>query len=242
MSKKPILPSTASYEELLAAMEQEETIITEEVESQPLEIPEVLEYDNNVIPFLSHYQIQPGEYLVSKSQLYTLYKQHVQDPIPALNFHRIVGQFIGHYRNHSGNFYKINIHQFKLSEYMFKIRVGKIKKVDKSKGWRRHFESFLKKKEIEKGNNWLEGYILQEIYRDFCRDRKKRPALGYENFLKMARLYFEHKRVSSTRAVFFKINDKTYNYFTEERKNEFREERRSKKVSKAGNKTKTVRL
>lgn len=240
MSKKPILPSTATYEELLAAMEQEDIVVAEEVESAPQEIPEVLEYDNNVIPFLSHYQIQPGEFLVSKSQLYSLYRQHVMDPIPQLNFHRIVGQFIGHYRNHSGNFYKINLHQFKLSEYMFKLRVGKIKKVDKSKGWRRHFESFLKKKEIEKGNNWLEGYILQEIYRDFCRDRKKRPALGYENFLKMGRLYFEHRRVSSSRAVFFKVNDKAYNYFTEEKKDEFREARRSQKNNKTGNKAKTV--
>ena len=239
-NKKPILPISATYEELLAALEQEEVHIIEPSIQEPA--PEILEYDNNVIPFLSHYSIQPGEFLVSKSQLYSLYRQHVEDPIPALNFHRIVGQFIGHYRNHSGNFYKINLHQFKLSEYMFKMRVGKIKKVDKSKGWRRHFESFLKKKEIEKGTNWLEGYILQEIYRDFCRDRKKRPALGYENFLKLGRLYFDNKRVSSSRAVFFRVNDKAFNYFTEEKKNEFREERRSSKKGNKRQKAKEIGL
>lgn len=241
MSKKPILPSTASYEELLAAMEQEELTMdeVESVETQQ-EIPEILEYDNNVIPFLSHYQIQPGDYLVTKSQLYTLYKQHVDEPLSALSFHRIVGQFIGHFRNYSGNFYKINLHQFKLSEYVFKLRVGKRKKVDKSNTYRKHFEAFMNKMGVERGNKWLEGYILQEIYRDFCRERKKRPSFGYENFLKMARLYLEHRRVSSSRAVFFKINESTYNYFTEERKDEFREARRSQKNNKAGNKTKAV--
>ena len=102
MSKKT-LPTAMTYEELLAAMQASEDASVDEVETVSQPIEEILEYENNVVPFLSHYNIQPGEMTVSKKLLYELYKKHVQDPLEPLQFHRIVGKFIGHYSNYSGS-------------------------------------------------------------------------------------------------------------------------------------------
>lgn len=224
MSKKT-LPSAMTYEELLAAMELEEAI---EVVDNPA-TEEILEYENNVVPFLSHYNIQPGDLTVSKKLLYELYKKHVEEPLEALQFHRIVGKFIGQYANYSGTFYRINQDQFAISAHIFKLFTdSKITKT-KSKTYQNHFNSFLKTKNISKGTHWVQGFVLYEIYRDFCRDRHKRAAFSYRNFHEFLKQNFKHKRLNGNRSLWFAVNEETKSYFTKEQIDDIIEARRSKK-------------
>lgn len=215
-----------SYEELLAAME------SEEAELQPETIQEeVLEYENNVVPFLSHYNIIPGDLAVSKKLLYRLYKKHVDDPVDELSFQRIVGQFLGHYRNYSGNFYKINQDQFALSNHIFKLFTEHTVKKNKSKTFQNRFITFCEAKNVKKGKSWVPGFVIYEIYKDFCRERHKRPAFSYESFIQMLRENFKHKRINSNRSLWFSVNEESKNYFTEEQVNDIIEARRNKKKS-----------
>jgi hypothetical protein len=218
------LPSQASYEELLAALTESE----EETQDEAPEADEVLEFSNNVVPFLSHYQIIPGEFPVTKSLLYKLYRMYSIDPVPQLVFHRIVGEYLPKYSNRSGRFYRINIDQFKISNEIFKLhQKPKVDKV-KSPKWRKRFEAFLKEKNITAGDFWVAGFVIYEIYLDFNRERKKKPVFSYESFHGMLKEYFKNQRKTSNRSLWFKVNETPATYFNREQLNEI-QARRSKK-------------
>lgn len=222
MENKKSLPSTMTYEELLAAMEKEEP--TESVETE-----EILEYENNVVPFLSHFNILPGETVVSKKLLYNLYRVFVSEPVNSLSFNRIVGQFLGHYRNYSGNFYRINQDQFAISQHIFKLFTESHITKTKSVTYQNHFKAFLATKNITKGTHWVQGFVLYEIYRDFCRDRHKQAKFSYSSFYKFLQENFKSRRVSGNRSMWFGVNEEAKNYFTKEQVNDIIEARRDKK-------------
>lgn len=218
-----------SYEELLAAMEQEEVSVPETENSPPAPTEEILEYENNVIPFLSHYNIQPGDLTVSKKLLYELYKRYTNEPVIALTFHRIVGKFIGQYANYSGTFYKINQDQFAITKHIFEhFKQHRVVKT-KSRTYQNHFKSFLTTKNISKGSSWLQGFVLYEIYRDFCRDRHKRAKFSYRNFHDFLKENFKYKRLKGNRSLWFAVNEETTRYFPEEKLKEIIEARRRSK-------------
>lgn len=191
---------------------------------------QVLEHETDVIPFLSHYNITPGATPVNKRLIYKLYKQfYSKDPVNSLQFHRTVGLFITSYWNKSGGFYKLNQDNFTISAHMFKEHNKHRIEKTKSNTFRRHFESFLAKKEIRTGSKWFEGYFLHEVYKDYCREIKlTRPKLGRDNFHKFMKLYFKHRRISDSRAIWYMVNEETLNLLTKEEKDGFKE-RRSKK-------------
>ncbi len=220
MKNKPLTLLTP--EELLKLLEQEDdTSTTESPKSE-----EITEYDNNVVPFLSHYNLVPGDKPLSKKLLYQLYKAHVEDPLNNLQFQKIVGKFLDYYDNINGSFYKVNIDQFKVAKFIFEMRDKKRVKKDRSNTYRRHFENFLQEKEISAGQHWLEGYIIYEIYLEYCRDRKKRPTFSYVNFHGMLKVYFKNQRKTQNRSLWFQVNDKAKTYFTERQIDEFREKRK----------------
>lgn len=213
-----------TYEELLAAMEQEEISVPDAPATE-----EILEYENNVVPFLSHFNVLPGETAVSKKLLYQLYKKYVDEPRDVLSFNRIVGQFLGHYRNYSGNFYMINQDQFAISQHIFKLFTKSHVVKTKSATYQKHFLTFLTTKNVTKGSHWVQGFVLYEIYRDFCRDRHKRAAFSYEAFFKFLKQNFKFKRVNENRSMWFAVNEDTKNYYTKEELDDIIEKRRSKK-------------
>lgn len=211
MSKK-ILPTLLTEAELLAALDGEFPV------SETTDITtEVLEHNNDVIPFLSHYKITPGDTPVNKRLLYRLYKVYYsQDPLPSLQFHHIVGQFLVYYYNRSGGFYKMNQDNFTISTHMFKEHNNKTIEKTKSNTYRRHFEGFLQKKSISAGTKWFEGYLIHEIYKDYCREiNLKTPKLGRDNFHKFMKLYFKNRRISDSRAIWYMVNEATLTILTE---------------------------
>lgn len=201
MSKK-IIPTLLSDEELMNALDSAG-------EAAP-ETEEILEHNNDVIPFLSHYKIEPGEMAVNKKLLYRLYKQYYsKDPLSSRQFHYLVGQFLGYYYNYSGGFYRINQDQFKLSAYMFKEHRKKTIDKTKSNAYRKHFEAFLERKEIEKSSKYIEGYILHDIYKQYCKEiGLTTPKLGRDNFHKMCKLFFKHKRNGDSRVNMYAVETK----------------------------------
>lgn len=220
-NKKPLLPHLASYEELLKALS--------ESAAQEEQVTEILEYNNNVVPFLSHYNIQPGNYPVSKRLLYKLYKNHVDLPLENNSFQRVVSEYLPFYENRNGKFYKINLDQFKVSEYIIKKLNDKKVVKEKSPSYRKHFENFLKQKNIEAGNFWVESFVIYEIYLEFNRNRKKRPLFSYKSFHSMLKTYFKNQRRTSSRVLWFRVNESTSNYFTQEQIDDIKARRSTKK-------------
>lgn len=217
------LPSQLSYEELIAAMAD-----APEVEN------EVLDYTDDVVPFLSNYNVTPGDNLVSKKLLYKLYKTYSNNPQDSVSFATRVGEFVSTKRAGPGEFYCLNQDNFRISQQIFK-QDTKIEKT-KSLTYQKHFQWFLDGQGVKKGTKWVEGFILFFIYKDFCRSKRSNPQLGYENFHKFLKLHFQYRRLKENRSLWFKVDELTHNLLSEEEKNVIREARKKTKETRRGSK------
>lgn len=196
-----VLPSHLSDDELLALLGSDEADV---------ETAEIFEYSDDIVPFLSNYNITPGEALVSKKLLYRLYRAYSKTPIDQRNFHIQIGVFLAPTRTH----FKINIDQFAISKYIYETE--KTRDVAKSLTYHKHFNWFMKEANVSQGGHWLEGFVLFFIYKDFCNSRRVHPKFGYNNFHKFLKLHFPFKRIKENRSLWFKVNEETANIFTKE--------------------------
>lgn len=214
-----ILPSQLTDEEILALLESEE-----EVE---VVAAEVFDYEGDIVPFLSFYNITPGKTQVSKKLLYKLYKAYSKQPIDKLNFTTQLGNFITHDRNH----FLINIDQFAISKHIYETE--KTRDKTKSLTYQKHFNWFMQEGNVQPGNVWLEGFILFYIYKDFCKSRRVHPKFGYNNFHKFLKLHFEYKRIKENRSLWFKVNEVTSTIFSEEERERIRQARTTKETGRS---------
>ena len=212
-----ILPSQLSYEQLMNLLDC----------SESEQDNEILEYMNDVVPFLTNYGITPGDTPVSKKLLYKLYKTYSKNPIGSVEFNIKVGEYISH---KSPSYYYINQDNFAISKHIYK----ESEKRDKTKSltYQKHFNWFLIESKMDKGSKWVEGFILFFIYKDFCKSRRINPKLGYVYFHKFLKLHFQCRRMKENRSLWFKIDQDTYNLLNEEEKNVIREARQKKGRSK----------
>ena len=206
------LPSSLTEEELLALLETAE------------EAPEnaIFTYTDDIVPFLSNYDIQPGTTSVSKKLLYDLYKLYSEEPVSNYEFQLKVGKYLDHDRA----YYKINKDQFIISSVIFSEK--KTKDKTKSLSYQKHFQWFLDNKGVKSGNKWLEGFALFEIYTQFCRERRVHPKLGYKTFHKFLKLHFSYRRVNENRSLWFHVDEKTFNLLTVEQRNAISESRKKR--------------
>jgi hypothetical protein len=219
MSSLKLLPSQLSYEELMEAMGDAEE-----------DLDEVLEHFDDLVPFLSHYRVQPGDSLVSKRLLYKLYRTYSKNPVPRTEFIFRVGEFISSKMAGGLPFFCLNQDNFAISQHIFKQE----KRIEKTKSltYQKHFKWFLDGQKIKPGNKWLEGFILFFIYKQFCREKRIKPKLGSENFHKFLKLHFQYRRRNGNRSLHFKIDSTTHGLLAESEKEVIRDSR--KKSEKAG--------
>ena len=212
-----ILPSQLSYEELINLLGSSE--------SEPTE--QILEYMNDVVPFLTNYGITPGNVPVSKKLLYKLYKTYSKNAIAISEFSTKVGEYIA---DKSSYYYYINYDNFAISKYIY----SETEKRDKTKSliYQKHFNWFITEKQITVGSKWVEGFVLFYIYKDFCKSRRVNPKLGYVNYHKFLKLHFQNKRIKGNRSLWFKVDQDTYNILSNEEKDVIREARQKTRRSK----------
>jgi hypothetical protein len=214
-----VLPSQLTDEEILTLLEAEEKLWDED-------IAKIFDYNDDIVPFLSNYQITPGTTQVSKKLLYKLYKAYSKNPLDNLNFNVKAGTYLSHDRDH----YLINIDQFAISKHIYETQ--KTKDKTKSLSFQKHFGWFVEESKVQQGKVWLEGFILFYIYKDFCRQRRVNPKLGYTNFHKFLKLHFQYKRIKGNRSLWFKVDEQTANIFSEEERERIREARQKTRRSK----------
>jgi hypothetical protein len=212
-----ILPSQLSYEELINLLGS----------SEPEPTEQILEYTNDVVPFLTNYGITPGNVPVSKKLLYKLYKTYSKNAILINEFSTKVGEYI---TDKSTLYYYINYDNFAISKYIYSETV----KRDKTKSliYQKHFNWFITEKQVKTGSKWVEGFVLFYIYKDFCKSRRVNPKLGYVNYHKFLKLHFQNKRIKGNRSLWFKVDQDTYSILSNEEKNVIREARQKTRRSK----------
>jgi len=210
-----------STEDLLNELES-----TEEVES------DVVEFSDDVVLFLNKYNIITGDKSVKREVLYKLYKTFSQFPLTKTQFGRIISYYLSSYSNKRGTWYKVNIDAFKINELTFKtISSRKVNKT-RNKSYVTHFDDICNKIGLKKGNSWIEGYVIYEIYRKWCKAHDKTPLLGYGTLHDFLCLSFDFRRITSNRSMWFRITDDYKKYITEEEIQKIRKERGNKKKPK----------
>jgi len=187
---------------------------------------EILESYNDVVPFLTNYNITPGDTLVSKKLLYKLYKTYSTEPMNSMEFAMQVGEFV----EAKGMFYRINIDNFAVSKHIY----AEQNKIDKTKSitYQTHYNWFVKEIGMNRGLKWVEGFVLFYIYKDFCKSRRVNPKLGYNSFHRFLKLHFQFRRKNENRSLWFRVDDKIHNLLTEAEKDVLRDARQKTRRSK----------
>ncbi len=184
------LPHSISDEDLLLALESADDT-------------ETTEWSNDVPHFLSHFKFEQGTYKVHKNLLYKLYKLYSKTPLRQYDFTLTASQFI----QLEKNYYRMNIKPVQIA------KVVNTKKRDTSVNFhanltiKKHFERFLSVCDVKKANTWVEGVIFHEIYRHYCIDKKAKGRMIYKHFIKVSKLYFKTRRIGSSKAFWYNIDD-----------------------------------
>lgn len=197
-----------------------------------------VEYRNNVIQFISQYNIIEGENSVPEKTLFRLYKAATKYSVKADEFARLFSEIFPRFKTPDGGYYKINLDAINVSQEILKITNEK--KIDKTKNLQyvRTFERFTSKYGIEPGNNYIEGFVLYAL---FCKPYKRSGRnipLGYRTFINFCRLYFQEKRVGSNRIVWFGIGKGITNHVTVEEIIKIRKRKKRNAEKKRRNKKK----
>lgn len=210
-----ILPSQLTEEEILALLDSEEVVE---------EKAAIFDYNDDIVPFLSFYKITPGKTPVSKKLLYKLYRTYSKHPLDQKEFSIKVGKFV----IPRGAYYDLNMDNFAISAHLYQAE--KTRDKTKSLSYQKHFNWFLAERKVERGIKWIEGFILFFIYKDFCKDRRVKPKLGYINFHKFLKLNFQYKRIKENRSLFFKVDQDTAQLFSGDECERIRNARSSKET------------
>jgi hypothetical protein len=188
------LPNNATLEELLKSIEESED-------------KNVVGITDDVLSFLSHFNILPGENLVLTSVVFDLYKNWSKDPISRAVFGLKINKHF--FKHQKGNkiYYKINLDSFSVEKQTL-IEIEK-HKMDRTKypSWQKHFQSFLDFHEIKKGKTWVQSFVLMYFYDKWCYKNRKKRLLSEVSFFNFCKLHFEHKRNAESRMMWFGINN-----------------------------------
>lgn len=209
------LPNKVTTEELLKALES--------TPEDSKEVLEVFDYRNDVPLFLSHYGIEAGENRVGKRAIRSLYIQYSEVPVNGNAFGQAIANFISGDQHN----YNINKTRQEITALLHKKNKKRPRYNDTNVASRKHFELFMEETKIRPGNKWVEAYILQAIYKKWCKENRKYVRFKPIMFTVMGKLYLEWKRTTALWS-WFKIDESVLDYLTPEDKEKIRHDRRKR--------------
>jgi len=219
------LPHTATVEELLKVIEDQETPISEE--------HDIVNYptlENDIVAFLSFYEIEPGNDPVPKTMLYKLYCLWSKEPITRKQFACEINKFVLVTHKGSQASYLLNKSSLKLTQEAYSIINSHTRDYTKSPGWRKHFEEFLASTGIKKGDWFIENHILYNLYDEYSYNTKKKARIGPIQFIRFCNLYFPEK-ITANKEKWYGVNRSLETVLTPERLATLREQH-GKKTNK----------
>lgn len=194
---KPKIPSQYSIEELLESLETVENSLENDLEAK------ALEYDDNILAFLSNYRITPGDNLVAKELLRRLYVLYSGEKISSMDFTSKMGKYI----DHKGKFFNINLDIFAISKEIYSIK--DIKKEKRANIYQqKHFHLFINENNIKAGTFKVREIEFYEFYRNFCQERKLRVRLSKEVFYKFSKLHLKRNKINGY--LYFRVDENTF--------------------------------
>ncbi len=172
------LPSTLNTEELLKQLETTDA-------SRQLTTEEII-FENekdDVLAFISTFNIVPGKEIIKKTTLYNIYKAWSLFPVSKASFAHQFGSYIPAKKD---IYYAINQNAVKLTYDAYKKFEETKRSTLKSPAWVKRVEDFLAHYNIKPGKYWIANDILYFLYDKMEYERGKTgPAQ------KLSRYYFQ---------------------------------------------------
>lgn len=175
--------------------------------------------ENEIVLFLSQFNILPGSNRIQKKFLYNLYKSYIIEvKYTPIEFNLRVRDFIPV----DATCFLVNKSAQELASLTFRKEFNrKYNRPDyiHFDGVRKHIESFFAKHEIKAPVDKpvkIPAYALYYLYDVWCYDGKRKNKLGYISFLNIIKTYFHHVRKGSDKAAMMVIDSSIYNHITKE--------------------------
>lgn len=211
------LPNTLTQEELLKILKED-----------PSEIKEEDNQTDDILGFVSFFNLKPGKNLVPKKLIYQLYQYWSKAPISSNNFfNKFTLYFQPTGYGHRTSFY-LNLESINISKRLLKLIDKHTRIKTKSPTYKRHFESFLNHYKLKAGKIWIESYILYYLYDKWTYKIKKKHPLSKEQFYNFCKLYFPKNRITTSSVLFYQVDDIIYKIITRKEVEEIRKGVRDK--------------
>jgi hypothetical protein len=190
---KKTLPNTLTEEELLEAAKN-----GEQSES----------YSDDVLGFMSFYKISSGTHWVKAKVLYKLYRNWCTKPKKYAVFCGELSHYVDNeYLCRKGKFFLINFSALEIGNKTIQSLDDEVDKTKLPK-YKKHFEYFLEKFNISSGSIWVESFVVYALYDKWVYENYKNwNPIGRNQLHNFLKLYFEHKRVTDSRMIWYRLND-----------------------------------
>lgn len=166
--------------------------------------------ENDVLTFVSVFNLQAGEESVKPYTLYSIYKVWSKDPVNKNPFYFEMAKL---FTISSGN-YKVNRNAIQITHEAYSQFKHKDRRL-KSKPWTKHFEDFLLFHSIKNGNQWLEASILYFLYDKYIHQRglDDHPMhyMSQTTFYTYADIFLKHKITKDGKV--YSVSDNIKNFF-----------------------------
>lgn len=220
MRLKKLIQDNISNEELLEILKEDIT----SGDIKTVQMSEIERTEDEVISFMRFYNIENGKYYIQDKVIYNLYKLFSKNPISTNIFFGKLRNYILTQQRDNRTFYRINKKATELDDKAYEFIKKTIKSPVKNPTIRRHFENFINKYDIKRGDKknfvWIQLELLYSLYDEYAYSVKRKIPLSLEKFEKFVKLYFTYK-ISGIRKKYttywFYIHDDIEKILTKER-------------------------
>jgi len=197
-SKLRQLPNNHKLEDLLNSINSQE------------EAP-VVGYSDDIFSFISFFKFEPGNNLISKKLLYSLYKSWSDKAYSRINFGLKIADYFESHSKGEKTYWKVNYNSLQVNEFLLKYLEKRSINKTKYPRWKKHFEDYLEFYSIKKGNKWIQSYVLKHHYDKWCYDNNRVSLLSSSQFFNFCKLYFDYRRNTDSRMQWFGVNEEFMN-------------------------------
>lgn len=215
-------PNKLSIEQLLDIYANSKEITPEELQ------PEVLQA-NDVLGFVSFYNIQPGPNTVTQETVWRLYQAWSSNPVKRLVFARRINPFIQTISRGQSRCYLLNESTLNLSNKTLKLLSSHIQDKRKNPHYKRHFEAYLNfyKFNEKVDGTWIESNVLFYLYDKWTYRNNCKNPLGRQTFVSFCKTYLgtprRVRKITDSKVLFFQVNSNLYRHITEKEIKEIRD-------------------
>jgi hypothetical protein len=172
-------------------------------------------YNSEFIRFLETFKIRSGTQKVKIRLLYDLYNKWSLESMTAENFGHKMGDLFEISKSGPNTFILINMESIEILKFKEQVK-PKVTKIV-SQRFKKNFEAFIEKYEIERGTLFLKSITLYDLYDKWCyRNGNKINPLNINVFNSFAELYFTKKMDKNY--LYFGVSEKVTKHLNNEQK------------------------